>query len=88
MFVCEHVGLHVYSDKVCVIVYVLLWFALLGLRLHVMFESSILVALDSVVATAMATAKVETAMVTVWAMETAVVLTMDTANTEKKTDLQ
>ena len=36
----------------------------------------------------MATAKVEPAMVTVWAMETAAVLTMDTANAEKKEDLQ
>ena len=32
----------------------------------------------------MATAKVETAMVTVWAMETVAVLTMDTANAEKE----
>ena len=35
----------------------------------------------------MATANVEPAMVTVWAMATAAVLTMDTANTENK-DLQ
>jgi len=36
------------------------------------------------VATPMATAKVEPAMVTVWAMETAAEFTMDTANAEKK----
>ena len=32
----------------------------------------------------MATAKVQPAMVTVWAMETAAEFTMDTANAEKK----
>ena len=36
-----------------------------------MFESSILIPPDSVVASPMATAKVQPAMVTVWAMETA-----------------
>ena len=39
--VCEHVGLHVYSHKVCIGVYVLLCFALLGFRPYVMFERSI-----------------------------------------------
>jgi hypothetical protein len=36
----------------------------------------------------MATAKVQPAMVTVWANETAAEFTMDTANAEKKEDLQ
>ena len=36
----------------------------------------------------MATAKVQPAMVTVWAMETTAEFTMGTANAEKKEDLQ